>query len=117
MLFVALVIGADHATLEDAEEVLGGVRCLPIRADILATTAPTMGDGLVHGKLLAGYLVELAFVGMQFLGARNIGNENFADALGGRLADMNRTGFAVRLNKSHDLLLMRMALLVTLRAL
>jgi hypothetical protein len=47
MLFLALVIGADHAALEDAKEVFGSVGCLPIGANIFATAAPTVLDGFV----------------------------------------------------------------------
>jgi hypothetical protein len=38
VLFFALVIGTDHAALEDAKEILGSVGVLPVCANELAAT-------------------------------------------------------------------------------
>jgi hypothetical protein len=66
MLFVALVIGADHATLERAKKVLGSIGCLTVCANIVALAARTVLDSLVCSELFADGRIELAFIGMQF---------------------------------------------------
>ena len=79
MLCIALVIGADHAALEDAKEIFAGVGGLTVLADPLATTIDGMGDRLMRGKFLSNFVIEAGVVGMQFGFARSIGDENFAD--------------------------------------
>lgn len=70
MLRFALVVSADHATLEDTKEVFGGIGGLAFTADIVCATSATsvlpMLYCLVHGKFAAHVRVEVALVCVQF---------------------------------------------------
>src|SRR6267154_6459537 len=118
MLRAAERIGAAHTVFEHAEEIFDSVCGLTVRANPLAALfRPSVVDGLMPGELFTDVAIEKRFIGMQFGLARSVGNEEFADGLQCRALDVNRAGLSAGFNQGNDLLFIRMALLVTLRAL
>src|SRR5581483_3422479 len=117
VLRFALVIRAGHSALEDTEKILGGIRRLPVFANIFALTVPAVLHRLMVCKLLADFGVEPALVGMQFRRLIGIGEKNIANVRNRRGLDVNDAGFALRFNKRNNLLFVAMALFVAFRPL
>ena len=101
--FAHVVIGADHAALEDREEVFGGVGVLEAAGgDILLGRVI---DDRVTVKLLAEAGVDGALVGHKVGGALHVGNEDAANGCCVDVSDMERTGHAIALHKGNNGLL------------
>ncbi len=95
-----MVVGADHAALENGEEVFSGVAVSKAaHANILTGR---MNDGRVPCKLAANAGVDRAFVGHEVRSAIDIGNDQRAQSFGVHIGDMERTGVAFAANERDD---------------
>ena len=101
--FAHVVIGTDHAALEDRKEIFSGVAVLePAGGDIFTGTVV---HGVVIGKFAAHTGVDRAFVGHQHRGAINVCYDQRANVLGVHVCHVERASDAVALYKSNDCLL------------
>src|SRR4051812_33594862 len=103
MRLAEMVIGADHATLEDREEVFGGVRVNVAHA--ASIFAKAVSNGAARIKLAAHVLIDAAVVGHKPARAINVGDEHRAKRLGVDVGDMEGTGATVALDQSDNSLL------------
>lgn len=90
MLLAATAVGAAHAALEVAEEILDGIGRLALRADMSAALIEAVVNRLMRRELAADGGVKFRFVGVQFGRAVNVGDKQLADAFRGRGLDMER---------------------------
>ncbi len=101
--FAHVVIGADHAALEDREEILGGVAVLEAASgDVFAGAVI---DGAVSGELAAKAGVNGRFVGHEVRGAIDVRNDQAANVLGGDVGDVETANVAFTLDQREDGLL------------
>jgi hypothetical protein len=101
--FAKVVIGADHAALEDREEVFGGVGVLEAaRGDVFAGRVI---DNRVTVKLAAHAGVNGGLVGHEVRGTVNVGHDQPAQVLGIDVGNVERAGLTVALDKGDNGLL------------
>jgi hypothetical protein len=94
-----MMVGADHAALENGEEVFGGVAVSkPAHADILASR---VNDAGMASELTANAGVDRAFVGHEVRSAIDIGNDQGAQSFCVHIGDMERTGVAFAANERN----------------
>jgi len=101
--FTHVVIGADHAALEDGEEIFGGVAVLEAaRGDVFL-------GAVVHDRvtveLFAHAVIDRAFIGHEVRGAVDVGHDQSANVLGIDVGNVERTGVTVALDKGDNSLL------------
>jgi hypothetical protein len=98
-----VVIGADHAALEDRKEVLDRVAVLePAGRDVLAGAVI---DRPVAMELATDAGVNAAFVGHQIRRRQDVRKDQRTKLLGGHLGNMEAANVAVALDQRHDRLL------------
>src|SRR5690606_17854154 len=101
--FAHVVVGADHAALEDGEEIFGGVGVLEAaRGDVFASAVI---DLAVAVELAAHALIDRALVRHKVRGAIDVRDNERANVLGVDVGDMEGTGVAVTLDKGDNSLL------------
>ena len=98
-----MVIGADHAALEDGEEVFSGVAVLETAGGDIFLGAVV--HDAVAVKLAAHAGINDAFVGHKVRGAVNVGDDQAAQVLGVDIGNVERTDMAVTLDKGDNGLL------------
>jgi len=93
--FAHVVIGADHAALEDGEEVFSGVGVVEHAAHVFLDTVVHRA---VIRELAAHLAVDGAFVSQERAGTVDMGNDQCANVLGIDVGNMKRTGAAIALD-------------------
>lgn len=100
-----MVIGADHAALEDGEEVFSGVAVRkPLVADVLLLAVV---DGGVGAHFKADLLIHAAFVGHQVSLAVHVCDDKGANVFRVEIGDMEATDVAFALDQRDNDLLFR----------
>ena len=87
MCFAHMVIGADHAALENGKEILGCVAVLVTA--MLHIFLGAVIDGIVSAKLATNAGVNGAFIGDKVRRAVNISNDKGANGFGVDVGNMN----------------------------
>jgi hypothetical protein len=95
-----VVIGADHAALEDGEEVFSGIGVLEAAGgDVFLGRVI---DAAVTVELAAHAEIDRAVVGHEVAGAVDIGHDQRTNVLGIDVGDMERTGAAFALDQCDN---------------
>jgi hypothetical protein len=98
--FREVVIGSDHAALEDRKEVFGGVAVLPTaRGDILLRAVV---DLAVVGELATDADIDRRFVGHESRRAINVSDQQRAKGFGGDVGDVERANLPVTLDQCDN---------------
>ena len=101
--FAHVVIGADHAALEDREEVFGRVGMLEAARGYILFGAVV--DDAVAVKLAPNRGVDRSFVRHEMRGAIDVDDDQAAKLLGGDVGDVEAANVALALDKRQNGLL------------
>ena len=98
----AMLVNAEHAALEHGKHVLNRVGVNNHIALAAGVFLGSVLDGSVLGIFAAGRDIEAAFVGIEDRLAVGVADQNIADAINGRVVDVERTNLAAALHKADD---------------
>src|SRR6266702_1034881 len=102
MLFAAMLVDADHATLEDGEVAFNGVGVNGVSVGIAHVFVSRVHHGFVARKFPAGFAIPASFIGHERAFAIDVGAQDRTKLSNGHAFNVETTNGPAALDKSED---------------